>query len=105
MLSRVSLNVRLFASSRYMVEIKGTFFFFIFGRCRSSVGGGDCSVRGVKAEGGVPHERPLRRGPCWSTHLKLLEYKVTRAARRGYCPAIRNPKGEEAGRTVNGPQR
>ena len=56
----------------------------------------------MKAEGGVPRERPLRRGPSWSTNLKLLGYKVKRAARRGHCPAIRNPIGEEAGQTVNG---
>lgn len=56
----------------------------------------------MKAEGGVLRKRPLGRGPSWSTHLKLLGYKVTRAARRGHCPEIRNPNGEEAGRTVNG---
>ena len=56
----------------------------------------------MKAEGGVPRERPLRKGPSWSTHLKLLGYKVTRAARRGHCQEIRNPNAEEAGRTVNG---
>ncbi len=59
-------------------------------------------MRGVKAEGGVPRERPLRRGPSWSTHLKLLGYKVKRAARRVHCQASRNPNSEEAGRTVNG---
>ncbi len=59
-------------------------------------------MRGVKAEGGVSRERPLRRGPSWSTHLKLLGYEVTRAATRGHCQAIRNPNGKEAGRTVNG---
>ena len=59
-------------------------------------------MRGVKAEGGVSRERPLRRGPSWLMHLKLLGYKVTRAATRGHCQAIRNPNGEEAGRTVNG---
>ena len=56
----------------------------------------------MKAEGGVPRERPLRKGPSWSTHLKVLGYKVTRAARRGHCQEIRNPNAEEAGRTVNG---
>ncbi len=45
----------------------------------------------MKAKGGVTRDRPLRKGPSQSVHLKLLWYKVMGAARSRHSRAIMNP--------------
>ena len=82
-------------SSRYMVEIQGTFF-----SVQSDFVGfvallRDWGVLAVKAKGGVFRERPLRKGPSRSTHLKLLGYRVTGAAGRRHVRAVKNPNSGE----------
>jgi hypothetical protein len=64
----------------------------------------DWGVLAVKAKGGVFRERPLRKGPSRSTHLKLLGYRVTGAAGRRHVRAVKNPNSGEAS-TVCGLQR
>ena len=49
----------------------------------------------MKAKGGVFRERPLRKGPSRSTHLKLLGYRVTGAAGRRHVRAVKNPNSGE----------
>ena len=51
----------------------------------------DWGVLAVKAKGGVFRERPLRKGPSRSTHLKLLGYRVTGAAGRRHVREVNDP--------------
>ena len=91
LLSSLSSSER---SSRYMVEIQGTFFFQSdFVGCFAVLR--DWGVLAVKAKGGVFRERPLRKGPSRSTHLKLLGYRVTGAAGRRHVRAVKNPNSGE----------
>jgi hypothetical protein len=83
-----------------MVEIQGTFFLSFqsdFVGCFAVLR--DWGVLAVKAKGGVFRERPLRKGPSRSTHLKLLGYRVTGAAGRRHVRTVKNPT---AGRHQHG---